>query len=128
VSSVLVNCSHCEVSADVPAAGVLLDLGAAALSWICLECGELDEQEVPQTLLQKLIDVGASLISSDVGSLPPHPEAPPSGDPFTLDDLLDLHDLLEQPSWDVRLEALCSDAGQAEQREPMHQPSADGAA
>ncbi len=104
MSSVLVNCSYCEATSDVPAAGVLLDIQAAALSWVCLECGELDEQDVPPHMLQKLIDVGASLITSDVGSLPPHPESPPHGEPLTHDDLLDLHELLEEPSWLIRLE------------------------
>ena len=125
MSSVLINCSHCETSADVPAAGVLLDLQASALSWICLECGELDEQDVPPSLVQRLIEIGASLITSEVEGLPPHPETPPSGDPLTLDDLLDLHELLEQPSWLIRLAALASDADQAARLDHVHQPTTE---
>jgi hypothetical protein len=125
VSSVLVNCSHCEATSDVPADGVLLDLQAAALSWICLECGELDEQDVPQHMLQRLIDVGASLITSDVGSLPPHPESPPSGAPLTHDDLLDLHELLAQPSWLIQLGAPGSETGQTRHLQHVHQPTTE---
>ena len=125
MSSVLINCSHCEATADVPASGVLLDLQASALSWICLECGELDEQDVPPTLVQRLIEVGASLITSDVGSLPPHPESPTSGAPLTHDDLIDLHELLEQPSWLVRLAALHAETDQTQDCEPVHQPATE---
>lgn len=35
-----------------------------------------------------------------------HPEAPPAGPALTHDDLLDLHQLLEQPDWFQTLEAM----------------------
>lgn len=102
MSTVLVNCSHCDASSDVPAFGVLLDRQAVAVRWICLACGELDEQDVPPTLPDRLVEAGTSLITSNVGSLPPHPESPPAGTPLTHDDLLDLHELLAQPDWLVQ--------------------------
>lgn len=39
---------------------------------------------------------------------PRHPEDPPGGPALTLDDLLDLHELLREPDWFARLEAVTS--------------------
>ncbi len=98
MSTVLVRCMYCSTQYDIPAASLLLDQQAATVSWICLTCGDVLEQGVLAKLVEQLVRVGALVVTYDTIRTP-HPESPPAGPPLTPDDLLEMHQLLEQPTW-----------------------------
>ena len=102
------TCSQCNQPADIPAEAVLLDLDGHTVSWVCAVCGDLEEQQVALALLPRLLDGGVSLISSRNAHATGHPETPPTGSPFTLDDVLAMHELLAGPSWLETLERATS--------------------
>ena len=91
------TCSRCRVAARVRPAAVLLDRSAESVSWICPTCRDLVEMTVGTELLDAAADAGASPITSALDRT--HPESPPVGPHLSLDDLLELHRLLQQDAW-----------------------------
>jgi hypothetical protein len=110
-----VTCPDCTAKTPVHAQAVLatVDLGKfheplGRLSWSCLSCSHLVSTEVDVENLLCLLAVGVPLLDDDFGGgtvaeehtdsrapKQPHPEHPGTGAPFTLEDILTLHELLE---------------------------------
>ena len=106
-----IECGHCATTVDIPVGSALLDLDsgdtqadvAGTVSWICDTCEDVATQPVTWRTLLLLVTVGAHLFDED-DERPTHPEAPPVGPPLTVDDLLDIHTLLDDPVWFAQLE------------------------
>jgi hypothetical protein len=93
-----------------------LDLGEflgplGQLSWACRGCGRLVTADVEPARLLRLLTAGVSLIDdefggavtqdrTDCGAPPcPHDQHLGAGPPFTSQDILTLHELLETDTW-----------------------------
>jgi hypothetical protein len=118
-----VTCPDCTADSPVPARAVLatVDLGEfreslGRLSWACMSCGHLVTTELDVANLLRLLTVGVPLVDDDFGgstvaeghtdSLAPtklHAEHPGTGAPFTLQDILTLHELLDTETWAQQL-------------------------
>jgi hypothetical protein len=114
-----VTCPDCMADNPVQARAVLatVDLGEfheplGRLSWACLNCSHLVTTEVDVENLLRLLAAGVPLLDDDFGgstvaeeytdsAVPTqlHPEDPGTGAPFTLQDILTLHELLETEAW-----------------------------
>lgn len=67
--------------------------------------GLLESGGVPITRTQMDVLASDALIGAQ---LPEHPEQPTAGAPFTLNDVIDFHELLEGEDWFVELSSLVS--------------------
>jgi hypothetical protein len=114
-----VTCPDCTADNPVQARAVLatVDLGEfheplGRLSWACLSCCQLVTTEVDVESLMRLLAAGVPLLDDDFGgstvaedypdsAVPTqlHPEDPGTDAPFTLQDILTLHELLETEAW-----------------------------
>jgi hypothetical protein len=113
-----VTCPDCTADNPVQARAVLatVDLGEfheplGRLSWACLSCSHLVTTEVDVENLLRLLAAGVPLLDDDFGgstvaeeytdsAVPQmHPEDPGADAPFTLQDILTLHELLETEAW-----------------------------
>jgi predicted RNA-binding Zn-ribbon protein involved in translation (DUF1610 family) len=71
----------------------------------CPDCAGTVTKPADDRIVQLLITGGVALEVAAPSSVPPpdlrpdHPEHPPAGAPLTMDDLLDLHLLLESDDW-----------------------------
>jgi len=96
------SCGEVELAAD----GVLLALRTGAdegtYSFVCPGCRQVVRKPADRTIVALLMSAGASV--EDEGE-PVAPEIRPDGPPFTSDDVIDFHFLLERPDWFRRLEA-----------------------
>jgi hypothetical protein len=119
MATIYITCPHCTTDTSMPARAMLatLDLGdfsgpLGLLSWACLSCGRLVTAEVEATHLLRLITAGVSLLDDGFGDdaaaeqaadssapLRPHAQHPGTGPPFTSQDVLTLHELLETDAW-----------------------------
>ena len=119
MAMIYMTCPNCTADTGMRAWAMLatLDLGQVLgplgqLSWACLCCGRLvtAEREVAQLLGR--ITAGVSLLDDGFGSdavaeddtdssAPPRPHAeqPGAGPPFSWQDVLTLHELLETDAW-----------------------------
>lgn len=112
MTTLTIECIHCRTTREIPAASALVDLadddadgaGAGNVSWICNTCEDIATQSVTWATLLLLVTAGAHLLDEDDDERPTHPEAPPAGPPLTADDLLDIHTLLDDPTWFTQLE------------------------
>jgi len=68
----------------------------------CPSCADQVAKPADERIAQ-LLTTGGVPVAETPPRLPPHPEFPGAGPPFTPDDLLDLHLLLAQPSWFTEL-------------------------
>jgi hypothetical protein len=106
---VTAKCAHCQKTDSVPSNAMLVEVSAdeqpierigGRVCWICSTCTDVVGRELDWHELAVLLAAGAQLIHEDISEvLPPHPEAPPTGAPFTLDDLLELHERLALEQW-----------------------------
>lgn len=101
--------AHCQKTDSVRASAMLVEVSgneqaheriAGCAYWICSTCTDVVSRGLDWHELALLIAAGAQLIHEDISeALPPHPEAPPTGPPFTLNDLLELHEHLAVEQW-----------------------------
>lgn len=70
----------------------------------CPTCEEEVTKPADERIARLLTTGGVSV--RETPDLVPHPEAPPAGPRFTLDDLINLHQLLETEDWFPGLEAM----------------------
>lgn len=106
---VTAKCAHCQKTDSVRANAMLVEVSAAEqpyepiggwVRWICSTCSDVVGRGLDWHELTLLLAAGAQLISEDAAEEPPpHPEDPPTGAPFTLDDLLELHERLAAEHW-----------------------------
>lgn len=94
---------------------VLTDVGeGSCYRFSCPTCEDLVTKPADERIARLLtsggvpVSDGQDTLTHEVAAptLPPHPEAPPAGPAFTHDDLLDLHQLLDDADWFRDLEAL----------------------
>jgi hypothetical protein len=84
------------------ALGELTD--ASCYRFSCPDCAELVEKPADERVASLLATGGVAIEEvAETEPLPPHPEQPCGGPRLTPDDLLDLHLLLEDPTWFDRL-------------------------
>jgi len=108
-----IECAQCSATTHAPVVAVLVDVGVSVsdeaiggtVSWICSGCTDLVSQPVKWPQLLLLVTAGAQLYDEDDDPRPEHPELPPLGPPFTQDDVLDLHALLQRTGWFAELVA-----------------------
>lgn len=70
----------------------------------CPTCEETVTKPADERIARLLTTGGVAV--RDLPVREPHPEEPPSGPRFTLDDLINLHQLLETDDWFLGLEAM----------------------
>jgi hypothetical protein len=114
---VTAKCPQCPTTDSLPADAILVEVAApgdpsehlgGCARWICSTCSDVVGRAVAWHELALLLAAGARLLSEHVTEpLPPHPEAPPAGAPFNLDDVLELHERLAGDEW---FEHLTTDA------------------
>lgn len=113
MTTVSIECGRCEAVAEVPTRSLLLDVGepdedkevGGIVNWICAACADVISQPVPWSMLLLLLSAGALLLDESDDPLVPHPESPPDGPALSSDDVLDLHTVLESPTWFSDLES-----------------------
>lgn len=71
----------------------------------CPRCAELVTKPADERIARLLRTGGVGVVEPDVDPVP-HPEGPPTGPSFGLDDLINLHQLLETEHWFHDLEAM----------------------
>ena len=70
----------------------------------CPTCTDLVTKPADERIARLLRTGGVPVVEPTHGGT--HPESPPPGPRLTMDDLLDLHQLLETPDWFRCLEAM----------------------
>lgn len=70
----------------------------------CPECGERVRKDADERICQLLTGSGVNVRVTPAAR---HPESPPDGPPLTVDDLIDLHLLLQREDWFEMLLAAC---------------------
>ena len=94
------NC-HCDVGLEP---GEVLAASNDQLSgdyaFVCPACHELAVRPADTHALHLLRSIEVHVLDA---TRPPHPEAPPAGPALTLDDLIDLHQLMEDSRFLDRL-------------------------
>lgn len=114
MKTVVTHCPRCDLTEMVASPSVLVDVSApvdepdgGSVSWICSRCRDLVTRPVPWETVLLLVTAGAPLVDEgdETDARPEHPESPPAGPPFTRDDVLDLHLLLERATWPESLES-----------------------
>lgn len=68
----------------------------------CPSCADEVAKPADERIAQ-LLTTGGVAVAEAAPELPPHPEFPAAGPPFTPDDVLDLHLLLAQTGWFTEL-------------------------
>lgn len=112
MTSFQIECPQCGTDNSVPAGALLAAAGAEDLepdyagtvSWICSGCDHVVSAPVAWNVFLTLLSEGVAMLEQDSDpaqgtDLPPHPEQSPAGPEFTLDDLLELHELLAGDTW-----------------------------
>ncbi len=84
---------------------LVVDLGTREASWRalfeCPTCHGMASIRVPERVARALLALGLCASARPTGGAPP--PVRPDGPPLTWDDLLDFHQLLEEPDWFDRL-------------------------
>ena len=101
------SCGEVELAAD----GVLLALRTGkdegTYSFVCPGCRQVVRKPADRNIVALLMSAGAS-VEDDGETADAAPESRPGGPPFTSDDVIDFHFLLESPDWFRHLEAAAS--------------------
>lgn len=103
------SCPHCAVRIWLRPREVKLaleptaDAHAGRYAYLCPACSRIPVQKADRSLVRQLRAWGAEVVTGDGGHRPGtpvgHPETAAGGPPLTLDDLLDLHELLARDDW-----------------------------
>jgi hypothetical protein len=119
MATIYITCPDCTADTSMPARAMLANLDLreflgplGQLSWACLSCGRLVTAEREVAHLLRRITAGVSLLDNRFrgsavaqddtdSSAPPRPHAqhPGAAPPFTSQDILTLHELLETDAW-----------------------------
>lgn len=102
-----VTCPGCQAENALPRRHLLLRLDAGRVDsgemlFTCLGCHVTATVEVGTREVATLVTAGVthlSLSPPPSAHPAPHPEQPPGGPALTVDDLLDLHHLLDADDW-----------------------------
>lgn len=117
MATIRVRCGACGERSDLQPAQIELEVEfdeyeeprSGRYAFDCPSCGahiqvEADGQAVGLLMAGGVTSEVAGVSGAGDGRpLPPHPEQPPGGPPFTPDDLLELHLMLQQDGWFDRL-------------------------
>jgi endogenous inhibitor of DNA gyrase (YacG/DUF329 family) len=90
-------CPACRATVTLESSELLLALRRhppATYTMACPNCGALTVKPAESAVVALLRRASVPAVS-----LEGHPESPPSGPPFSLDDLLELHELLATDDW-----------------------------
>jgi hypothetical protein len=103
MTNIRTNCPRCgevETEASLVSLRVQATTGEGTYSFVCPVCEERVRKPADRKLVELLRSVGAETSLAD-----PHPSASwrPELPPLTLDDLIDLHFLLQEEDWFVEL-------------------------
>lgn len=103
------SCPHCDVRVWLQPREVKLALEPSAeehagrYAFLCPACSRIPVQKADLRLVRQLRAWGAEVVTGDRGHRPGtphgHPEIAADGPPLTLDDVLDLHQLLQTDGW-----------------------------
>lgn len=94
------SCGEVEVKLKDLSLWVDLEAGGAFFSFACPYCRTLHRYEATEEVVDILLDHG---VTPRVWTWPAELDEHPAGPPLTSKDLLDFHDLLQQPDWFQRL-------------------------
>lgn len=72
----------------------------------CPSCAELVTKSADARIVRLLTGGGVAAVQCVGDATEPHPEDPPGGPALTLDDLMDLHELLASTDWFHGLESM----------------------
>ena len=108
MTSIRTKCPHCG-EVEMQARGVLLtvepDSGEGTYTFVCPLCDQVVEKPADRRIASLLMSIGVEV--EERQPQPPDPEIKPEGPPFSLDDVIDFHFLLDQDDW---FEALTASA------------------
>jgi predicted RNA-binding Zn-ribbon protein involved in translation (DUF1610 family) len=108
MTSIRTKCPQCG-EVEMQARGVLLTVepasGEGSYSFVCPMCDQVVEKPADKRIASLLMSIGVEVEERDTQEL--DPEVKPEGPPFTLDDVIDFHFLLDQDDW---FEALTASA------------------
>ena len=118
VATVRASCPSCgdvEMAGTAISAMLCLSTAEGSYAFQCPSCADPVVKPADQRVLELLVASGINLTEWD---LPDEATEVHRGDPFTLDDVLAFHELLEGDSWFGTIESLVngadgSDTGQA---------------
>lgn len=86
---------------------VLAEVGdGSCYRFACPTCAETVTKPADERIARLLTTGGVPVVEPAHEEMTPHPEDPPHGPDFTLDDLINLHQLLETADWFHSLEAM----------------------
>src|SRR5439155_25911332 len=109
------GCGEVDLSPDSVLVSVRNDTGEGAYRFVCPKCMEPVEKRADRRIVALLKSVGVGIMESGpeedwdqamaLAQSIPHPESRPDGEPFTADDVINFHFLLED---DEQLNAFLS--------------------
>ncbi len=109
MTSIRTKCPQCG-EVEMQARGVLLTVepasGEGSYSFVCPMCDQVVEKPADKRIASLLMSIGVEVEERDT-TQELDPEVKPEGPPFTLDDVIDFHFLLDQDDW---FEALTASA------------------
>lgn len=110
VATVRASCPACgdvEMAGTAISAMLCISTAEGSYAFQCPSCADPVVKPADQRVLELLVASGISLTEWD---LPEEATEVHRGDPFTLDDVLSFHELLEGDSWFEAVEALVKGA------------------
>lgn len=117
MTSLRISCRSCDETAVVPCSALIVSTGdrpaaeagngpaRTGIWWICDACADLSFTPIDWPFLLRLVVAGVPVRMADgparvpAQRLPQHPEHPADGAPFTVDDLIRMHEDLESDTW-----------------------------
>ncbi|HEY1330808.1 MAG TPA: hypothetical protein VGH10_04970 [Actinomycetota bacterium] len=98
------GCGEVDLSPDSVLVNVRTDTGEGSYRFVCPKCMEPVEKRADRRIVALLKSVGVGIMEAGPDDeweqataepAVPHPESLPGGDPFTADDLINFHFMLE---------------------------------
>ena len=75
----------------------------SSYEFACPACDMHVSKPADERIARMLATGGVRVTVGTLTALPRHPESPPAGPPFTLDDVLEFHLLLQRDDWHAQL-------------------------